>query len=90
MKINKPHGLNSKVVFHSSSSNNHAEILRTPSAISAYVKENSLSDLIELSSNSVSLQSSVFFYFLNVYFLTLFSKVLILLDQLDQIRVILV
>lgn len=77
------------MVFHSSSSN-HAEILRDPQCYSVYVKENSLSDLIELSSNSVSLQSSVFFYFSNGFFLTLFSKVLISLDQLDQIRMILV
>lgn len=46
--------------------------------------------MIELSFNSVSLQSSVFFYFSNVYFLALFSKVLISLDQLDQIQMILV
>lgn len=52
MKINKPHGLNSKVVFVAS----HPTMQRFSwifSAISVYVKENPLVDSIKLSSDSV-------------------------------------
>lgn len=85
MKINKHHGLNSKVV----SMVPHPTMQRFSwifSAISVYVKENPFLDSIKLSSNSTS-QNLVFFYFSKIYFLALFSEVLIyfFLDKLDQI-----
>lgn len=60
MEINKPHGLNSKVVSMAP----HPTMQRFSGIFNAravYVKDNPLLDSIKLSSNSVSLQSLVVF-----------------------------
>lgn len=84
MKINKHHGLNSKMV----SMVPHPTMQRFSwifSAISVYVKENPFLDSIKLSSNSTS-QSLVFFLFLkNLFSRSVLRSTDFFLDKLDQI-----